>query len=102
MTGSDAQVETLRARYASRFGVPDGGRYLNDWTDRVDDVLAEVDALAAQLAETREALRGVANAYGCFAGCTGALPGAPTDGSGHTPACAAARALAAQEGDTDG
>jgi hypothetical protein len=40
-----------------------------------------------------EGLRGVANAYGCFAGCTGGLPGAPADGSGHTPACAAARAL---------
>lgn len=41
----------------------------------------------------RDALRGVSNAYGCFAGCTGALPGAPADESGHTPACTAARRL---------
>jgi len=39
----------------------------------------------------RDALKGVSNAYGCFAGCTGALPDAPTDGSGHTPACRTAR-----------
>lgn len=45
----------------------------------------------------RDALRLVSNAYGCFAGCTGNLPGAPQDGSGHTEVCRAARALAFPE-----
>lgn len=39
----------------------------------------------------RDALRLVSNAYGCFAGCTGNLPGAPSDGSGHTEICRACR-----------
>jgi hypothetical protein len=74
---------------------------------RVEDEPAAVrrQAERAEQAEVRlreyeEALRGVSNAYGCFAGCTGALAGAPGDGSGHTPACRAARAALA--GDTDG
>jgi hypothetical protein len=51
-----------------------------------------------RVAELTEALRGVSNAYGCFAGCTGALLGAPADGSGHTPTCRAARAALAKYG----
>ena len=52
---------------------------------------ADYEAAIAD-ATLRAALVGVSNAYGCFAGCTGALPGAPEDGSGHTVACREARA----------
>lgn len=37
----------LRARYASRFNVCDGGRYVNDWTGAVDDLLAALARLEA-------------------------------------------------------
>jgi len=43
------------------------------------------------LLDIAEAVRPVGNAYGCFAGCTGALPGAPAEGSGHTSSCASLR-----------
>ena len=43
-----------------------------------------------------EALKAVSNAYGCFAGCTGALPGAPADGSGHHIGCSIARSALAK------
>jgi hypothetical protein len=53
-----------------------------------------------EVEQLREALRGVSNVYGCFAGCTGALRDAPADGSGHTPACRAARKALASPPDT--
>ena len=45
--------------------------------------------LMGQAVEVLSALRGVSNAYGCFAGCTAGLPGGRPDL--HTPACRAAR-----------
>jgi hypothetical protein len=60
----------------------------------IHSVVLEDDfaALESQVDGLVEALREVGNAYGCYAGCTGALPGAPADGSGHTPGCRKARA----------
>jgi hypothetical protein len=55
------------------------------------DLLAERDAL-------EEALREVSNAYGCFAGGTGGLPGAPANT--HTPACWAAREALGKRGES--
>jgi hypothetical protein len=58
----------------------------------------DVPFLLAALAAAEAALRGVANAYGCYAGCTAALPGG--EGRTHRPACRAARAaLASVRGD---
>lgn len=64
------------------------------WADRERRLRAaaevrvkELEALVSALAG---ALKEVGNAYGCYAGCTGSLPGAPANG--HTPACRNARA----------
>jgi hypothetical protein len=39
----------LRRRYASLFGVPDGGQYSHDWASRIDVVLGRVEELKADL-----------------------------------------------------
>jgi hypothetical protein len=40
-------VYERRARFASEFDVPDGGRYINDWASRLDLVLAELERVTA-------------------------------------------------------
>ncbi len=55
------------------------------WVNPVQKVLELQEQLEAALS----ALREVGNAYGCFAGCTGGLPGGGADK--HTPSCAKAR-----------
>lgn len=71
-------------------------RLREGWDGWQKQALAAEQQVATLTEQLARSLRGVANAYGCFAGCTGALPGAPDDGSGHTPACRAARAALAR------
>lgn len=53
---------------------------------------AVIAPLVAENTRLREALRGLANAYGCFAGCTGSFRTVnEPDGSHHTPACRVAK-----------
>ena len=40
-----SEVEARRAKYASQFDVPDGGRYANDWASRIDAVLSALDSM---------------------------------------------------------
>lgn len=63
--------------------------------DACEDLRMLLAAAEAREAQLRQALTEVSNAYGCFAGCTGALPGAPLDDSGHSSACEQARAALA-------
>jgi hypothetical protein len=49
------QTAGLRASYATRFGVPDAGRYTNDWASRIDDVLRALKQAEAEVARLREA-----------------------------------------------
>lgn len=76
--GDDLDRDDL-LRWAEMYGHPE------EWAKRAQAAHGRAERLW-------KALREVGDAYGCFAGCTGALPGAPDDGSGHTPACAAAGA----------
>jgi hypothetical protein len=59
-------------------------------TERETVLADEVVRLTALVERAEAALRGVSNAYGCFAGCTGGMPDAPP--GSHTPACREARA----------
>ena len=45
-----------RGLFAAEFGVPDGGRYANDWASRIDDVLAELSSLRGRVEQAEKAL----------------------------------------------